>query len=1030
MPIDPSRTALALGNLSNFDIGAAARAIFNPDSLTPLERRTPVDEFFPDTPGYVKDALNVITDPFIAIGLALQFRFPIPRGAAALDIGEQMSALNKRFVPGLSQLLDFKGMFAGTAAEKILPALSKSVTTFRQTGNDLFHEALVIFEKSNAGKALTPVQESLLFSHLGGLDREGSLALEQLRGVLKSQLKRLGLDENLANNAKVRDLSGMFKAGTPLGDLATSFRKTYDRLFDETLDTPEGRRAINDLRLTLRQDGVVFGDGELEKIKDFVPYLANRSDIEIGARLAAVKQNASKASSRLGRIEKGKVFGRRGGMLPNIDDLRKIKGDLQGNLDGLVETILASDEFVGAPTFTMQILTANRDYVHALGRFKGFNIDGHGAALKAELKNLQTIGRGATRQAPQARVLAKALEDTYIPLAEESHNVKDGLFALTFESARAGAIGTLDGIRSKLVASGKDVDGFALKGVDKLRGFFLEGGALSSSRTAGNRLTSLFYQGALGLNPRSAAFNLLQSLNTSAIIGPVSTFKGILKTTQGFEKFFKLRLKGQTANEAFRVAFPEAFKAGVVGDPIRAFVLGDGEKALSASLATKGTTSQRIQAAMLGLFSTSESFVRMTAFNGGIIHATKAGLKGKEAVAFATRLAGETQFFEPSSQFLSTPQAFLKLPPVARQFATFATKQAGFLFQRGTVLGSGVDAVQKGELLDVISGGLLRGRNLGVAGRALLGGGLTRVAFKTAFNIDASDATISGGLPTPREFGPFAPFPLVPPIASVIGALASDATKGEFDDLKFALPLLIPGGVAATRAASLFSKDAAQLLGRKFADFNDVDQFGKVPLFKSTGKLIGRFSPISIYAQGAGIPTGDIQRTNDFTRRLLSQRDRVRGIRKQYIESLLNNDPATAERLNDQYKQSFGTGITYRPQDLRAAKLRRNISQLESVARSLPKDVRPQFLDSVRVFISQQVDGLSQLGIDPELLRPGVSARQAREGNLAFPASQFRQPSGGGPNAGRFTSTNNPGGGFLSPFGQANSFDSLNTGSQ
>jgi len=1026
MPIDPGRTQLALGNLSRFDIGAAARAIFNPDSLTPLERRTPVDDFIPDAPGYIKDAFNVVTDPFVAIGLALHFRFPIPKGAAALEIGEQVSALNKRFVPGLSQLMDFRAMFAGTPGEKILPALAKSVTTFRQRGNTLFREGLLAFEKANGGKAISKEQEILLFAHLGGLDRDGSLAVGQLRGVLKSQLERLGLDGNAAANVKFRDLSGMFRPGTALGDLAKSFRGTYDTLFDETLATPQGRAAIGDLRRTLRQEGVVFGDGELEKLKEFVPYVANRSQVEIGNRLAAVKQSVGKD---LSRIEKGKVFGRRGGMLPNLDDLRTVSGDVQGGLTDLVETVLRSDDFANASTFSMKTTASNASYVHALGRFKGFVIDGHGAALNAEAERLGVIARGSTRQAPQAAFLEKALRETYIPLAEESHNVKDGLFALAFESSRAGAISVLDGMRSKLIASGKG-DRLAVKGVDRLRGLFLEGGALSSSRTAGNRLTSLFYQSALGLNPRSAAFNLFQSLNTAAIIGPVSTFKGTLKTINGFEKLFKARLSGKTADEAFTLAFPEAAKAGVVGDPIRAFIQEHGEKALSAARSTKGTTAQRIQSAMLLMFSTSETFVRMTAFNGGLIHAAKAGLKGREAIGFATKLASETQFFDPSSQFLSTPQALLNLPPVLRQFGSFAVKQAGFLFQRGTVLGSAADSVQKGELLDVISGGLLRGRNLGVAGRALLGAGLTRAAFQEAFNVDVSDATISGGLPTPKEFGPFAPLPLVPPIASVIGALASDATKGEFDDLKFALPLLVPGGVAATRAASLFSKDAAQLLGRKFADFSDRDQFGKVPLFKSTGSLIGRFSPSEIYAQAAGIPAGDIQQTQEFTRRLLSQRDRVRATRKQYIESLLNNDPTTAERLNEQYKQDFGTGITYRPQDLRAAKLRRNISQLESVARSLPKDVRPQFLDSVRVFVSQEVDRLGQLGIDPELLRPGISARQAREGNLAFPASRFGQPRGGGPNSGRFTSTRNPGGGFLSPFGQANSFDSLNTGGQ
>ena len=116
----------------------------------------------------------------------------------------------------------------------------------------------------------------------------------------------------------------------------------------------------------------------------------------------------------------------------------------------------------------------------------------------------------------------------------------------------------------------------AVKGIDMMRGLLLDGGALNSSRTAGNRLTSLFYQGALGINPRSAAFNLFQSLNTAAIIGPVSTAKGMGQTITQFQKYFGLRLKGMEVDSAFAKSFPAAHKAGVVGDPIRAFILDHG----------------------------------------------------------------------------------------------------------------------------------------------------------------------------------------------------------------------------------------------------------------------------------------------------------------------------------------------------------------------------------------------------------------------------------------------------------------------
>jgi len=155
--------------------------------------------------------------------------------------------------------------------------------------------------------------------------------------------------------------------------------------------------------------------------------------------------------------------------------------------------------------------------------------------------------------------------------------------------------------------------------------------------------------------------------------------------------------------------------------------------------------------------------------------------------------------------------------------------------------------------------------------------------------------------------------------------------------LSSAAAMMVPGGIAARRAY--------RTLGKKYADYGNRDQQGRIPTYSDKGTLVGSFTPVQLMMKASGIRSTAQQGEQDVTKWLLSQRNKLRDYRRQYMEALSANDLEGAEKINNQFKDAYPQlgGIQVKKSDFKALDNRRQISRINRVMKQLPASYRPLF---------------------------------------------------------------------------------------
>jgi hypothetical protein len=231
---------------------------------------------------------------------------------------------------------------------------------------------------------------------------------------------------------------------------------------------------------------------------------------------------------------------------------------------------------------------------------------------------------------------------------------------------------------------------------------------------------------------------------------------------------------------------------------------------------------------------------------------------------------------------------------------------------------------------------------------------------------------MTGALPLPAwEGSPFYPLPFVPPLVGLAGAAAMDLTSGEFDQTKRSLPLLVPGGVALSR----YSRYAPLSLGGR-ADYNNRTPDGRVPVYTETGSLKGYMTPMQLFGASIGLKPLNMEKEQALMGYLVQQRDKIREYRRNYLEAVSVNDWQEAEDIKRQFREEFPDlgELKIKKQDLEAVKSRRQITRLERLMDTLPREYRDEYGQMVSMALGQEAQGL--LGVDPALLgQPGTTAR-------------------------------------------------------
>ncbi len=521
---------------------------------------------------------------------------------------------------------------------------------------------------------------------------------------------------------------------------------------------------------------------------------------------------------------------------------------------------------------------------------------------------------------------------------------------------------------------------------------------------SGSAITRWLTYSTLGLNLPSSAINLTQPFVNQAGMGPlIGKTRLAPAVTEGTEyvmtrlpDYFRLRggvhpdfpNRQLLSHEALAHLFPEFYGQHLELDPALSRISTTAFDELFEKFLRLGKSEAlpKIGKVLMTPFHGSELFNRMESYYGA-------------RIALEDVLPGTEYEFASSAQKMILPRD--KAHPVVQK----ALNESAAELMGTTQFGSGplhqpvgtlgwwapwkqytVFPARQLNLLLRLSG------NPAWLSRTALTTGLLYSGAKEILGTDYSRGIITGGLPQLSTDAPFAPLP-VPPALQLIGAGAM-AAGGNADELRQSLPLLVPGGIQLSRLASFMpgGVGVSKTLMRPYADYGNPTPEGRIPVYSGRGSLTGYYSPVQLMAKAAGmqdVADGSMQEAQ-LTKYLLRQRDVARQFKKDYMDSMYQNDTTSMQRLQEQWSARYpGLGpIPVGKSDVRSLHMRRDVTRLERVMETIPPTLRPTFAGAVAAGLGRRYPEI--LGLTGEGLTAGGSISM-REAYRLIPAVQVQQ---------------------------------------
>lgn len=1026
------RLGQAAQNVLSGDLAGAYESILRPDNLTPQER----DAFLRRmglNKGPYADAFRALTNPALIISLALSFAFPVPSAKAMFKVAKRVGGMTGKF-PFLGKLTSAFSLFRGTDVPDILTRIVRNKSEFHDWMLTGFRKHLDEFQ-AVAGRLPSMREQVLVGAWLDGLHKPlrrfqgkaGRIAIG--KGAARAVLDPVG--------TLMPDLEA--KMGAPLLKLAQGFRGTLDNAWGRMLGEVTNRKALARALARLRKQG--FADPDMQsilewasnpkKIMDYFPRQILRTEEESKYLLklltdksmdkriyakALQKQMMTWVSPRLKR--------RQGAPIPYLNDLHvvwdavdpkaynrlsevvkarilshaskagigdaaihqfkemplhKVLGEFQNHLQPAESQRFAFALADKMPKqYSLRAMPVLSRYSHSTSSTYAWTLKGGGEEMAEMVQQARVAGKFDARGLSRAEML----ENTYIPIAMGRGTYKQAIKSQLWDQYMTRAIGWLDSSKVRGVLGDKLTD--TLKTTMETQRHNLS--YLNLNRSA----ASFFYLSTLGLNAGASIDNLFQFvLTTAPTVGPVTAARGGYSAVKKFQKYFSLRLgsKKLAHDAAMREAFKEFAEAGLASTPLTDEVIQNTMQnayelaALPGGGLIKGA--DRIKRAMMSMFSSSETFVRVATFEAGMLHATKGGLKAKEAIEHARRIVDISQFTPGPA---GTPYALLGLTPLPRQLAQFPARIAEFATSTALTLGSGERSIM--------------GYNPGTLAR-MVAGSIIATEVGSMLGMDVGDALLGGAVPTFQEAStgkPFGIIPVVPPMFQILGTAASGLTSGDFTELMRSTPLLVPGGVAAAKGIGLLppgipgaelGRSVAKSIHRTYADYESPAPNGRIAVYTGEGRLKGFYKPWDLAKVGMGLKSGDMNAEAALMQMLVKNRDQIRDYRQQYLEALFRNDARKAASLARQYETRFGHKLPVTERDMETMQKRRSMTRLEQVLMTLPPEARPAYIQAVSATFGAETQNV--LGIQPSaMMQAGAGSGSARE---ASRASLIGQPS-------------------------------------
>jgi hypothetical protein len=997
---------MALAQILYGEPVAAARAMFDPLSLSPIEQQREIGDLIglPEEDGPFSKILRGLTNPIVVVGAIASVTYPVANLQNLTKFSSSVLQAAKRS----GFLAKLKGPAAIFKDEpEILQAWTnafRNVNKFKEEHMVRGAQIIRDFEKE-AGRPFGPVEQFVSTVAMKNLHRK-ELVLRN-RQVFEGGQMRLG---ELFNPGAIEA-----KLDAPLRRLTDRFRAQYDNVWNQFWGTPENATVLAEAmkskkkrygmfishlprpeRLKMNRRGIyTLGKYQDDYLPEILPYKSMTRDEWLAGLMESVSGDRAAFDAKIMKMIEEPVGGplhrTTHQLVPDPGDLARfpelVNTDNVKRLGAYLEGLGEGDKiYIGQglsrravnPTYRMGFNNIYETYVNSLSTTYGWTLDGSGKKLSAGVKRLAAEGDHR----------ASILQGTYIPIARGRLSYNQVLGAQQWANTKLRALEMMESPALKplidKMPSVRDWMSTALKG-DK--------GPFSLMNVSGG-VAGWLYLSTLGLNAGSASLNLLQNfLTTIPTLGVEATAQGMGRVFKNSKKYFNLRGKGLVHEDAMAKAWPDFGASGLVQSPITdeavhsVFKYSWDEGALKVPGRFTKTYDQ-VKRGMMSMFTASESFNRLVAFEGAMWKGAKEGLAGAELQGLSRNVVAMTQFLSGPE---TTPAFLVDKSPLLRQYLMFPTKMLEFVTDTATSLGSG--AAEAG-------GAGFLGRNWGTLGRAAMGTGLLYEGAR-AFDMDLSDGLLTGTLPVPRETNPFFPFPFVPPAVGMAGSVASALITGDVDQLRYVAPTLFPGGLAGSRALGfvpgLNSPRVAQALGRYYADYENTTPDGRIATYSRHGNLTGFETPGQIALKGLGIVGGggEIKSEADGAQFMIKNRDRIRNYTREYLESLFRNGISKARAIGEEFKKAYGTDIgnIISKASIKAVHLRRQVTRMEKLLATLPPELRPQFAAIIQQVILSQ--GSMFLGVDPKLLGQGTPKqlepyrrRQGGQGGRA------RQPSG------------------------------------
>ena len=445
-----------------------------------------------------------------------------------------------------------------------------------------------------------------------------------------------------------------------------------------------------------------------------------------------------------------------------------------------------------------------------------------------------------------------------------------------------------------------------------------------SSESIGAKISEFFYVSTLGLNMAPASKNLLQNYITllhTPGINSIGLKKGMGEMMKGVSKYTGGLAKGLSRDESWNAAFPDYVRAtGKGAGMTHAMKMGDvAAEGLASKISGTGVM-DKAKDVMLTPFATSEAFNRLFGFYVGknsfiATHGPKAIMEAEEFGSMINQVAHFT------GGPLGMPRKLLGMWGPARQFMHFPLRYAGYLGASTQWAGPGA--------------GLGNLRTLATSAGASAG------AYSVAKNlagVDISSGLMTGALPVPAfEGAPFYPWPLVPPAFAVAGEAVKAVGTGDASALGRTASLMVPGGIAMRRLY--------KTLGPKYAKYEQRTEDGRVPVFNDKKSLVGAYTPWQLFMKSVGLAPTSQQAEYGAAKWLLTQREKIRAYRRDYLEAISDNDIRKSDQINRTFQKAYPElgPLQVKKTDITAIHNRREVSRLQRILKGFPKDYQPLF---------------------------------------------------------------------------------------